>query len=511
MNYDLSVPAALVSERMGLYYPQDRWPDLARGLEKAAATLGFATMQSFINHLLAGEFGQREIEALAIHLTIGETHFFRNPDLFAKLESWLLPELIAERQSTRSLRLWSAGCATGQEPYSLAILVSRLITKLDSWDITILATDINPEAFNAAKAGEYTQWSFRGTPAWAINGYFSKLSDGRYCIDQSIRDMVTFRYLNLADDSYPSPATGLADFDLILCRNVVMYFAPEVVKKVGDRLHRSLREGGYLVVTPSEASRDMQCGMTSMLTGGEVVYKKTSAAEQASSDARVRHSKPAVRHGQPPLHAAGRGDHRMTQRSGRERVPALRPTPDSSPDAGTGSWPEVDRRKENRPFAAYAKRKAAAEAEMKTKKGPKRSAPRLDAEQAAREARLLANKGECKKALELCDTALENDKLNPSLYYLKASILQELGRHDEAERALQSTLFLDANFALARVMLGAIARGQARWGEAVKHFAAALSQLEQMPPDYVLPETDGLTAGQMAETVASLMGSECAL
>jgi len=482
MNCDLSAPAALVSERMGLYYPQDRWPDLARGLERAATALGFASTHSFITHLLAEQFGQREIEALATHLTIGETHFFRNPDLFAKLESWLLPELIAERQSTHSLRLWSAGCATGQEPYSLAILVSRLITKLDSWDVTILATDINPEAFNAAKAGEYTQWSFRGTPAWAINGYFSKLSDGRYRLDQSIRDMVTFRYLNLAEDTYPSPATGLADFDLILCRNVVMYFSPAVVKKVGDRLHRSLREGGYLVVTPSEASRDMQCGMTSMLTGGEVVYKKTPATQLASSDERVKHK------------------------------PAVRRTPDPAFGPGAGSWPEVDRRKETRPFAAYAKRKAAAEAEMKTKKSaPKRSVPRLEGEQAAREARLLANKGDCRKALELCETALQTDKLNPSLYYLKASILQELGRHDEAERALQSTLFLDANFALARVMLGAIARGQARWGEAFKHFAAALSQLEQMPPDHVLPETDGLTAGEMAETVASLMGSECAL
>ena len=84
-----------------------------------------------------------------------------------------------------------------------------------------------------------------------------------------------------------------------------------------------------------------------------------------------------------------------------------------------------------------------------------------------------------------------------------------MGRYDEAERALQSILFLDGDFALARVMLGAIARGQSRWSEASRHFGAALAQLAKMPPDLVLPETDGLTAGQMAEAVASLMGSEC--
>ena len=100
------------------------------------------------------------------------------------------------------------------------------------------------------------------------------------------------------------------------------------------------------------------------------------------------------------------------------------------------------------------------------------------------------------------------EKLNPSLYYLKASILQELGRPDEAEQALQSTLFLDGGFASARVMLGAIARSQARTREAAKHFREALALLEQMPSDSVLAETDGLTAGEMVETVASLIESE---
>ena len=131
--------------------------------------------------------------------------------------------------------------------------------------------------------------------------------------------------------------------------------------------------------------------------------------------------------------------------------------------------------------------------------------------EAAREARVLADRGEVEQALACCESALKRDKFNPALHYLKASILQELGQPDEAERALHSTLFLDGNYALARVMLGAIARGQARSTDAAKHFRAALSLLAQMPADSVLPETDGLTAGEMAETVASLMESECVL
>jgi chemotaxis protein methyltransferase CheR len=508
MNPDPSTVAALVSERMGLHYPPDRADDLARGLEKAAADLGFATMHNFVAHLMSDQFGQREVQAIAAHLTIGETHFFRSPELFTMLESWLLPELIAAQQTNgRRLRIWSAGCASGQEPYSLAILLTKLLPKPEAWDLNILATDINPDSFALAKAGEYTQWSFRGTPAWVINNHFTKLSDGRFRLDAAIRDMVTFRYLNLADDLYPAPAIGMCDFDLILCRNVLMYFSPTVVKQVGDRLHKSLREFGYLIVTPSEASRDVQCSMTSMMSGGEILYKKTPVVDEPATPPRP--SRETSRAPQAPArrpHAAAPKDQPVTPPA--EQYRSRETTP---PSANEQAWPTVDRRRSDRPFSDYAKRKAAEESQAQTKHGSRAQKPavKIDPYETAKEARLLADKGDRKKALACVDDALEVDKLNPSLYYLKASILQEMGRYDEAERALQSILFLDGDFALARVMLGAIARGQSRWTEASRHFGAALAQLAKMPPDLVLPETDGLTAGQMAEAVASLMGSEC--
>ena len=466
MNYDLSVPASRIAERMGLNFPEDRWPDLVRGLEGAAQSLGLESPHSLVARLLSDSFGRREVQALAAHLTVGETHFFRSPDTFAMLQSSLLPELIAARQhTTRRLRLWSAGCATGQEPYSLAILISRLISARADWDVTILATDVNPEAVAAANKAEYTQWSFRGTPSWVINGYFTRTPEGRYLLDPAIRDMVTFRFLNLADNVYPSPGSDIHDFDLILCRNVLMYFSREMAAKVAERLHRSLREGGYLLVTPSEASREIQGGLTSSMSNGEIVYKKTPRFSGAVHD---------------DLH-----------------VPLA-----DRPAAAPPEAPRVERRSKNRPFSAHAERPAA-----ETAKRPAKAT--TDPVEAAREARILADRGELNRALACCESSLECDKLNPSLYYLKASILQELDRPDEAEQALQSTLFLDGGFALARIMLGAIARSQSRSGEAAKHFREALVLLAQMPSSTVLPEADGLTAGEMAETVASLMGSEC--
>jgi chemotaxis protein methyltransferase CheR len=481
MSYDLSAPAALISERMGLHFPKNRWPDLTRGIEKAAATLGFKSPQDFITHLLSGSFGQREVQALATHLTVGETHFFRTPETFAMLQSWLLPELIAAQQNTtRRLRIWSAGCATGQEPYSLAILVSRLIAKLEGWDITILATDINPQAFAAAQTAEYTQWSFRGTPSWVVNGYFTRTKDGRYRLAPAIRDMVTFSYLNLAEDLYPSMAMGMNDFDLILCRNVMMYFSRDTRVCVADKLQRSIREGGYLLTTPSEASRELMHSLTPLVTGGEILYKKTTPPVQPKAAAPAEAAKPATQKRDQ--------SHRTTT------APPLR--------------------LERREFArgpAEAQRPRRDPAQPAVAAPAKGTTERTEPREAASEARLLANKGHLEQALAHCNAALESDKLNPSLHYLRASILQELGRADEAERALQSTLFLDGDFALARVMLGAIARGQSRSKEAAKHFRAALSLLERMPSDSVLPETDGLTAGEMAETVASLIGNERAV
>lgn len=489
MSADLSVPASLISERMGLHFQEDRWPDLIRGLERAAISLGFENVHTFIAHLLADRFGQREVHALATHLTIGETYFFRTPETFSMLESRLFPELIAaQQQTTRRLRIWSAGCATGQEPYSLAILVSRLIPKRADWDITILATDINPEALETARAAIYTQWSFRDTPSWVVNGYFTRTADGRYAVDPVVRDMVTFRYLNLAENSYPSLASGVCDFDLVLCRNVIMYFSREVAKQVADRLQRSVREGGYLMVTASEGSRDFQ--LPSIVSGGEILYKKTSEVAP----------QPASAHTQAP----GRSAAATTRQSApaapvrRGSTNAPRPTQARATSPQRGGL-RLERR-------AYARAEQSAPTPAKVHVD--RAATPVDPQEAAREARLLADKGDLVQALARCEAALECDKLNPALYYLKASILQELGHSDGAEQALQSTLFLDGGFTMARVMLGAIARGQSRTGESAKHFRAALSQLHEMPVDAVLPETDGLTAGEMAEMVVSLMGGD---
>jgi chemotaxis protein methyltransferase CheR len=468
MKLDLTLPATLISERMGLLFPEERWPELARGLTKAAASLGFERLDELVARLRSNNLGLREVQALAAHLTVPETYFFRSPETFAMLESTLLPQLIAERRPVRKLRIWSAGCASGPEPFSVAILVSRLVPDFALWDITILGTDINPVVLAVAKEARFTQWSFRGTPAWVMDRYFNRTQDGRYQLAAAIRDMVTFRYLNLVEDVYPLEPGDICDFDLILCRNVMMYFSRETMARVSDKLRGCLREGGCMLVSPSEVSREVQGDLVADSSNGETVYRRTTEPPAQLSSAAARHPAPTRR---PPAKRSS------------PRAPSRVQTPDNNHTAGQRPGPRTP-------------------VHGKLRGHPKRT---------AQEARMLADRGDLSEALFHCESALETDKLDPSLHYLKASILQALGRADEAERALQSTLFLDGNFALARVMLGAIARGQSRPGDASKHFQEALMLLERMPSDSVLPETDGLTAGKMAETVASLIESECVL
>jgi len=485
MTQDLSIPAALIAERMGLNFPEDRWADLAHGLDKAAAGLGFEDTSGLMADIVSGAFGPEKVQSLASYLTIPETHFFRSPETFAMLQNTLLPELISARESgKRRLRIWSAGCATGPEPYSLAILVSRLIPDLENWDVSILATDINPAGFKTARDGVYTQWSFRGTPAWVTSGYFTKTGGGRYRLSSKIQKMVEFRYLNLVEDRFPS------DFDLILCRNVIMYFSRDTAVRVASRLRESLREGGYLLVTASETGRDIQGPLTSMMVDGEIVYKRTppDLAPAKSSE---------------PKATSPHKDKTKTARQATARTPR--------PQGPRGARPKSARLSHSRATASQPQR-GTLRLERRAYAREEQQAPSVvaaeESKTAAEDARQLADKGSLTEALERCDTALACEKLNPSLYYLKASILQELDRPEEAEQALQSTLFLDGDFALARVMLGAIARSQARGVEAAKHFREALALLEQMPSDSVLAETDGLTAGEMVETVASLIESE---
>ena len=270
----LAAVSQSVEAQLGLHFPSERWPDLERGLRGAAAELGFHDTAACAEALALVSLDRAQIAALAAHLTIGETYFFRDPAVFKMLGARLLPALVRERADrTKRLRIWSAGCCTGEEPYSIAIALREALPDIDEWQITILATDINPRFLHKAVAGIYGPWSFRGVPDDTRTIWFHPRAEGRFEVVPEIRQMVTFACLNLVEDVWPSLATGTNAMDLIFCRHVLMYFAPPRVSQVVANFRRALVPGGRLLVSPAEALREFFSGFTPPETPGTGLFR----------------------------------------------------------------------------------------------------------------------------------------------------------------------------------------------------------------------------------------------
>jgi chemotaxis protein methyltransferase CheR len=491
----LSRLSEFVAAEMGLYFPKERWPDLERGIGSAAREFNFEDTESCIHWLTSSPLTKDQIEILAGYLTVGETYFFRENNSFHILEEHILPELIrSRRQTERRIRIWSAGCCTGEEPYSIAILIDRMIPDLKDWNITILATDINPRFLQKASHGLYNEWSFRATPSWIKERYFKKRKEGVWEILHEIKKSVTFSYLNLAEDAYPSLTNNTNAMDMVLCRNVLMYFAPERVKRVAQNLYRSLIDGGWLIVSPSEASHVVFSQFATVNFPGTVLYQKDSnrsrigPIEEAPSFRWIDEPNVAI---QPTVHSVPEPAPEIILPSEAKEFPLkeedLRmeePRPD--PYAGTAALYEQGR---------YA--------EASEKITELLSAHPDDAKLMALLAKIYANQGRLGEALEWCRKAIAADKLNPGHHYLLAIVLQEQGKTEEVAVSLKRALYLDPHFVLAHFALGNLALRQGRFRESEKHFENAISLLSAYTQDEILAESEGITAGRLKEIIHS--------
>lgn len=195
-----------------------------------------------------------EMQAFVSQLVIGETSFFRYRPQFEALRSTILPALIAERRHQRRhvLRIWSAGCSSGEEPYSAAMLVSDLIPDWRDWDIQIFGTDINPYALRRARLARFGDWSFRGVDDVTIASYFRQVGARTRFLVHPCRELVKFFLHNLATDPVPDREHGLSDLDVILCRNVTIYFDESLTQTLADGFRSALTPGGWLLVGHAE-------------------------------------------------------------------------------------------------------------------------------------------------------------------------------------------------------------------------------------------------------------------
>jgi len=474
--------AALVEARVGLSFQDERRADLARGAVAAVKALRFRNATQYIRWLREGGSAPGLLDELVTHLTVGETYFFRDPASFEALRKHVLPELVRARESLggteRSLRIWSAGCSTGEEAYTLAMVLELAIANLDRWDVTLLATDINRHALQAAERGIYREWSFRGVPDDMRRRFFRPRSDGLSEVVPHVRRRVRFAYLNLGEDAYPSELNNTSAMDLIVCRNVLMYFTPERAAQVLGRLERSLGDGGWLALAPAEFGMPGRPVELSSVRLADVGFLRKAAPDPSAS----RAAPPEVARAVQALAAPGRA------------CPAL-------PPANADATAAEEDASFDHALALY--RGARYESAADVARGLLARHPG-NAMAMALLARIHANLGRLDAALEWSRDALDAEKLDPVAHYVHAGILLDLGRPSEAVVSLERALFLDQDFSLAHYALGMLARAEGRATRARRHLRNALASLAGLGSNEEVAQGEGITAGRLTAIISSM-------
>ncbi len=224
---------------------------------------------------VAGEYPELFADFIA-RLTIGETHFFRVAPQIHTLSTVVLPDLLAQRAATRKLNIWSAGCSTGEEAYTLAILLHEALPTIKDWRVRLVGTDLSGPALARAERAVYRAWSFRETPTRVRRQYFTD-QGGTWQLDNSIRQMVDFGYMNLVEPGLPALFHKLLPLDLIVCRNVTIYFSPEVCQQLYRRFADLLAPDGWLLLGPSDPIPAEQT-FTPLYLEGAICWRKPAAA-----------------------------------------------------------------------------------------------------------------------------------------------------------------------------------------------------------------------------------------
>ncbi|WP_210495853.1 CheR family methyltransferase [Microvirga antarctica] len=441
---------SLVIERTGHFYYQDKDDLLWERVRKRLRETGKPDCSAYLALLEDPGFGDAEWARLEAEITIGETFFFRYVEQFAALREVILPEIIARKRGEKRLRIWSAGCATGAEAYSIAILLTELLGEdLANWRVRIIGTDINETFLETARRARFGQWALRSLTPAEKSAYFVPAAErAQWQLRPEFRSLVGFErhnLLSLLDGTSPLQFT---EFDLILCRNVLIYFHPETVHRVVEALRDTLLEGGWMLLGHAEPNPAFAAMMQALNLPGTTAYR----------------------------HLPGDGS---------QAAPAVAEEPFAPvpwlPAIPTDPAPASERTEWSSPKVLPA---LPIDEIM----------PVSQAAVLLRDVRRLADAGHLEEADALCKRGLRDQPIDPIFHFFQGLIAQTLGRDQEAEKAFRDSIYLDKRFVMAHYHLGLhlISRHHAAAGQ--RSVANALRLAADLPDDCPLEEGDGLTA-----------------
>ncbi len=465
--------ASFLLAETGLLFSETRRQSAEAGIGRAMDRVGVRSHAILLQRMRSEPAVLDEVLA---ELTIGETYFMRDRDQLAFIVNTAVASRAGASSSSHPLRIWSAGCSSGEEAYSLAIMIEE--AGVAPVPPHIVGTDIATGRLAAARNGRYGTWSFRGVPPETRSRYFRQ--DGRqFVLNRRIRDKASFHILNLAEDAYPSPVSGIFGMDVILCRNVLIYFDTVTVGRVAARLIDSLADGGWLFVGASDPMLGSVCGCDVEMTPAGMAYRRRVSRASARIPLPAGSHRPSVH---VPAAPAKMPAHEEALREARRPVANPR-APGTEPAlvqlALTSATDAYTR-------GEYAEAASAAQDEYDLGRG----SPAL----AVLEVRSLANLGELDLAVARCTAVLERYRDAPELHYLHAVLLVELNRYEEAIAAARRAIYLEPALAVAHFVLGDAASRAARNVVAHRAYKTAAELVAGMPGDAAVPGADGETA-----------------
>ncbi len=257
-------------KKTGIFLREDKLGFLTRRVEDRLSVLGLDSVEDYIRYLGFDSTG-RELDHLIELVVINETYFFREYDQLKLFSEEVLPVYLREKGTNKNLRLLSAGCSTGDEAYTLAIILREMVEDFEFWDIKIDAVDISNRVLEIARRAVYTNRSLRETPYLYRDKYFEKLADS-YRLKQIVRDMVTLSKVNL----YSETEMGrLPCFDIVFCRNVLIYFDLSSAATVLENLYNKMRPGAFIFLGVSESVGRLSGLFELVRFGKHFAYRKS--------------------------------------------------------------------------------------------------------------------------------------------------------------------------------------------------------------------------------------------
>jgi len=461
-----------IARRLGLQFDDAKVEQIEDAAAMRLSRLGSLPAEAWLERVEGGD--REELSFLAERLTVGETYFFRNGNDLRAFVDVVVPSRLAERARERRLRFLSAGCSSGEEPYTLAMLL-RDIPALVGWELELRGVDVNPAALARARAGRYSAWSLRQTDDAARDRFFE--GGGRaFVVRPEVRELVSFDQRNLVEDDPELWVRGA--YDAVFCRNVLMYFDSEVSRRIVDRIASSLAPGGFLFLGHAETLRGVSGRFHLRHSHDTFYYQLRDEAEGAAPA--IAETRPVRPSGRAPIEAVELApDWPQAIRAASERVAALTGGPAHAAPASAavaaaapapGGGPlqlarALDLARQER-YADALALLAARPVETET-----------DPDALLLRAIVLASSGDPAGAEATCARVLALDELSAEAHYVMALCREHAGDAEGARNQDHYALYLDPTFAMPRLHLGLMAQRAGDREAARSELARALALL----------------------------------